>query len=1208
MGTPSKIFNLSLFSLLAWLQLGAQNSCTPCNQLIFKENKGQWNSNVRYRTEMHYANVYFEQGRFTYQLLDTADLKRYRSHHPWGSDYKVKVDHAIHGHAFYSNFIGCNKTARIIPSDPESSYFNYYIGKDPSKWASGVHAFHQLVYNDIYDGIDLNVSSEQLNVIYDWIVKGSFSKPAPAQLPIKINYQGAGKVSLSDNRLIIETTVGNLIESKPYAYQLINGQKLEVRCNYTLDDNGIVAFNFPNGWDHQNDLIIDPTLIFSTYSGSYADNFGYTATFDSKSNAYAAGSVFSLGYPVTPGAFQYWWGGGWGFYHDSLITDGSGTDVSITKYSADGTTRLYSTYLGGRGDELPHSLIVNNNDELFVFGTTGSDNFPVTSGAFDTTFNGGIGTGALNGIGVDYNNGSDIFIAHFNGTGTALIGSTYVGGSDNDGLNEPEYQDLNYQYADDFRGSISVDNNNNVYVASCTRSANFPVTAGAYQTRLNGPMNAVVFKMDNYLTQMVWSTYLGGNKLSDAYSITLDNTGNVFVCGGTQSDSFPTTAGCFQPFTHGGRAEGFITELNQNGSAILASTLFGTPVYDQLFFVQVDRRNNVYVLGQTMDTSNFFMKNATYQVPKSGQYISKFDHGLDSLIWSSRFGTGSGIPDLSPTAFLVDVCNSVYMAGWGSDFAGLYGFGPYLSTSGMFVTPDAYQPTTDGNDFYVMVMKDDASAITYATYFGSPRDEEHVDGGTSRFDKKGVIYQSVCAGCANNLTGGLPDQNFPTYPANVVSHRNNSPNCNNAIFKLDLNLPLVIADFNTPPTICDTFNYQFINNSKIFDTATTVVSWNFGDGSTSNQLNPFHAYTVPGVYTITLIISDSTSCNGNDTVRKQMTILRNDSTVRLPTLVACPGYNVQIGIPPITDSATTFQWTPTTGLNNPNITDPFTSPEWSTNYQLEVNKGNCHAFYYQQVTVNHDSLKLHGASVLCPYDTIQLFVTDTAGKNLSYQWSPANLILSGANTSDPFVKPPRDTVYYVTATDSAGCRYTDSAHIKVVSQLQNVQVTATPDTIRYGDTSQLNVIFSQASSLYWAPDSSLSNLGSPDPLAWPKMPDTYWVTVIDSSGCVVKKPVSVYILLTPCASSNLFVPNAFSPNNDGKNDVLYVRGNYIQQMYFAVYDRWGQKVFETRNQNTGWDGTYNGKKLDPSVFGWYLEGTCDAGEKFFKKGNVTLLR
>ena len=218
-------------------------------------------------------------------------------------------------------------------------------------------------------------------------------------------------------------------------------------------------------------------------------------------------------------------------------------------------------------------------------------------------------------------------------------------------------------------------------------------------------------------------------------------------------------------------------------------------------------------------------------------------------------------------------------------------------------------------------------------------------------------------------------------------------------------------------------------------------------------------------------------------------------------------------------------------------------------------------------------------------------------------------IVSGANTDSPFVKPPSNTTFYVTATDPAnGCVYKDSINVNVISSLQYVQATATPDTIKYGDTTQLNTIYTQASSLYWNPDSTLSDTAIANPWADPRVTTTYTVNVIDNNGCKVQKDVTVYILRTPCESSKLYVPNAFSPNNDGKNDVLYVRGNLIQTMYFAVYDRWGQKVFETRDQNTGWDGTYKGKKLDPAVFGWYLDGTCEVGEKFFKKGNVTLLR
>jgi gliding motility-associated-like protein len=247
--------------------------------------------------------------------------------------------------------------------------------------------------------------------------------------------------------------------------------------------------------------------------------------------------------------------------------------------------------------------------------------------------------------------------------------------------------------------------------------------------------------------------------------------------------------------------------------------------------------------------------------------------------------------------------------------------------------------------------------------------------------------------------------------------------------------------------------------------------------------------------------------------------------------------------------------------------------------------------------------------VLCPNDTVHLLVKDTAGQTLSYTWSPTSAILSGGNTASPLVKPAVNTTYYVTAVNPVtGCTYRDSITINVISALQNVYANAIPDTIKFGDTSQLHVIYTQAASLRWDADSTLTSTTIDSPKAFPKMSTTYWVNVTDQNGCNVRDSVRVYVIRTPCASSHIFVPNAFSPNNDGKNDKLFVRGNLIQDMYFTVYDRWGQKMFETRDINTGWDGTYHGSKVDPAVFGWYVEGTCDSGEKFFQKGNVTVLR
>ncbi len=1192
------LFFVLVFVLLWSGATSAGGLCTSCTNIIFKENKGQWHHNVLFKAEMPNSNVFFEKNCITYSLLDSGDMRRLRHDLHREVHYKAELDPIIHGHAFREVFVNANPDTRHVPAAKEPDYYNYFLGKDRKRWASHVAAYRDLTYADVYQGVDLHAYTAGSNIKYDWIVRKGQAKTVAIQL----RYEGADAVSIVDGRLVIHTSVGSVVESAPYAYQYINGKQVTVKCGYKYE-KGAVSFVLPDGWDPDYDLVIDPTLVFSSYSGSTSDNFGYTATYDSKGDAYAAGSVFGTGYPVTVGAFQVTWAGGYIMPPNiNFGEDQFGVDIGIIKYNPSGTARLYSTYLGGEGDELPHSMVVNSNDELFVFGTTGSRRFPVTAAAYDTSFNGGIDPGIFFGLAVDYNIGSDIFITHFTQDGSALVGSTFLGGTGNDGLNYPEYQFLNYQYADEVRGVIDIDKNDNVYIASCTRSADYPVTTGAYQTTIGGMMDGVLSKLDNNLSHLIWSTYLGGSDRDAIYSLALDNSNNVFVCGGTTSNDFPSTAGSYQPLSNGGRAEGFITLINQNGNSLIRSTLYGTPEYDQLFFVQTDRRNNVYVLGQTFDTTTAFTKNALYNIPKSGQYITKFNYTLDTVMWSTRFGNGRGIPDLSPTAFLVDRCNSIYMSGWGSDFLAMFGDGVSLSTNGLYVTPDAYQPHTDGNDFYVMVMKDDASAITYATYFGSSISEDHVDGGTSRFDKKGVIYESVCAGCGGN-------DSFPTYPANVVSHHNGSHNCNNAIFKMDLDLPLVIADFQSPPHACDTFHYNFVNQSKIFDTATTTFKWIFDDGTTSAQVNPSHVYNTPGIYNITLIVTDGSSCNGADTVTKQIIISRNDSTVSLAGVSDCPGTAIQIGIPVSTDTSIHYTWTPSAGLSDSTISNPYLTPTQDTVYHMMETRINCRTYFSQQVRILHDSITAQGSNVLCPHDTLRLTVSDTAGQTMLYNWSPPSGILSGGNTDHPLVNPSATTTYYVTGVNAVtGCMYQDSITVNVVSSLQHLTASATPDSIGYGDTSRLHLTYTDAASITWDPDSTLSSLTIDSPLAYPRETNTYWVTVADQNGCKVRDSVIVKVYRTPCASSHIFVPNAFSPNGDGKNDKLFVRGNKIDDLYFTVYDRWGQKMFETRDINTGWDGTYHGTRQDPAVFGWYAEGTCESGEKYFRKGNVTLLR
>ena len=233
-------------------------------------------------------------------------------------------------------------------------------------------------------------------------------------------------------------------ESKPLVYQLIKGDTILIDCEYKINNN-IVSFHLKSNYNKKHDLIIDP-IVFSTYSGSYSNNFGYSSTYDELGFLYSAGTAFDIGYPTTVGAYQTNFAGG------SNMFVGFGTDIVISKYDTSGSFLVYSTYLGGSGDEVPHSLVCSRG-ELYLLGTTGSNDFPISQGSFDPSFNGGLPF-TPNGIGVTYNNGSDIIITKFNYSGSNLLGSTYFGGIYNDGLNTSNQ--LKFNYADEIRGEIDI--------------------------------------------------------------------------------------------------------------------------------------------------------------------------------------------------------------------------------------------------------------------------------------------------------------------------------------------------------------------------------------------------------------------------------------------------------------------------------------------------------------------------------------------------------------------------------------------------------------------------------------------------------------------------------------------------------------------------------------------------------------------------------
>jgi gliding motility-associated-like protein len=799
------------------------------SHLSFTENKGQWESNILFQADFKGGRLFLEKNDFMYVFYHPEDFEYLHPHNG-------KVTTSMRLHAVKVEMKQCLPSVTVKGGEAESYHANYFTGNDPSKWASDVNIFHEVLYQNMYPGINLKVYSKANELKYDYIVE-----PGGDASNITLKYSGADKMFLKYGLLYMQLSVGTIVEMRPFAYQQINGKTVPVDCEYVLRGNE-VSFKLKK-YDKNFPLIIDPTLVFSTFTGSLAANWGFTATYDGAGDLYSGGNVQGAGFPVTVGAYQVAYGGGNG--------NGNGwmSDMAIAKFNPTGTAYLYATYLGGSSNEQPHSLIVDNNNNLVIYGVTWSTNYPTTAGAYDVTFNGL----------------ADIVISKLNTTGNTLLASTFIGSSGDDGINiSPAFftfSSLKYNYADESRGEIIADGSNNYYIASCTRSNTFPSTAGSYQPASGGGLqDGVVFKLNTTLTTLMWSTFLGGSGDDAAYSVQFDPAGDLYVSGGTNSANFPTTAGSLHTTFQGGLADGFISHLSANGSSLLQSTYIGTSTYDQNYFVQLDNSGNVYVCGQTQ--GNYPVTPGAYFNAGGKQFIHKLNAALSTTLYSTIFGTNNPYPNIALTAFLVDTCENVYVSGW-ARCAGLSNPNP-TTTFGMPITANAFQPvTTDGCDFYLIVFKKDAQSLLYASHFGGGLSDEHVDGGTSRFDKGGTIYQSVCAGCFGN-------SDFPT-TANVVSNTNNSNfQCNNAVFKLNFDFIHIVSSFSpTPLGGCAPFTTTFANNS----TNAYGYIWDFGDGSPQDTAyQPTHTFVNPGSYNVMLIALNNVACNVSDTTYVTVTV------------------------------------------------------------------------------------------------------------------------------------------------------------------------------------------------------------------------------------------------------------------------------------------------------------------------------------------------
>lgn len=797
-------------------------------QGVFMPNKGQWQGDYAFRAGVSGGVFFARNNGWTVNLLHRAD-----HHAAWDHFHRLKrfdTSFVVRRHALRITLVNCAPVQPLALEEGPAAY-NYFLGNDPARWKSDLHAAARLRWEGVYPGIDLEFDAPSGFPRSTWLL-------APGADPsrIQMRYEGQEGMWLDEQgSLRIRSSLGDWIETAPLAWQIRQQDTVPVTARFQT--NGQTVSFILGNYDRSLPLVIDPTLVFSTYSGSVGDNFGFTATYDEEGSLYAGGIVDNSEgeYPVTAGAYQTVYGGGVGITPANLPAD-----ISISKYSSDGKQLRYATYIGGWNDEYPHSLVVDRSNNLWILGTTASNNFPGKKG-LDTSFNGAF----------------DIFVMRLSAQGNALLAGTFMGGSNRDGLVTGT---LRHNYADDFRGDIITDDSNNVYVATCTQSSNARTSPGAFQTTHAGGLDAYIFSFDSTLNRLRWSTFYGTAGSEAAYSVKLDRSGGLWVSGGTTNRNLAMVDTGLQMTYGGGSADGWIAHLDRETGDFLKTSFYGTADYDQVYFIDFDVDDKLYAMGQT--TGVIARTPGTYGNNQTGQFVARFNHNLDSLEFVTTYGSLPRIAQLCPSAFMVDNCYNIYVSAWGSNIP------PNASstTDGLEVSSNALQSTTDGSDFYLYVLGRDAKALQYATFFGGNQSEDHVDGGTSRFDKSGVIYQSVCASCPASPPG-LND--FPITPG-VVFPKNVSYRCSNASFKIDFKITYAVeADFDLQPkTGCAPLSVQFTNKSR---NARSFL-WDFGDGTTSKQRDPVHQYNKGGTFRIVLKVLDSFSCNVNDSAVYLLTL------------------------------------------------------------------------------------------------------------------------------------------------------------------------------------------------------------------------------------------------------------------------------------------------------------------------------------------------
>jgi hypothetical protein len=728
----------------------SQSSKTEINEaygklpLSFEANAGQLDKRVQFTSRGAGYNLFLTSNEAVMSLRQTSTTKNPARPFSTNSILRMKL-------------LGANEDARVAGDEQLNGTINYFNGNDPAKWRTNVPTFARVKYTEVYRGVDMVYYGNQRQLEYDFIV-------APHANPnvIKLKFDGVRKLSVDANgNLILETPGGAIHQNKPVVYQIVNGVQREVAGNYVVRGKREVGFAVGD-YDASLPLVIDPVLVYSTYfGGSSSGEAAYDIAVDADGNAYITGETNSSNFPTTAGAFQP-------IYHSDF--GGGVAEAFITKFNPAGTALVYSTYLGGGNHDRAFGLAIDAEGNAYVAGKTFSNNFPTTANAYQPSYAGGFNGGASAG---------DAFISKLNPTGTALLYSTYLGGSNADG-------------ADD----IAIDGAGNAYVTGGTISTNFP-TLNAIRPTLGGDSDAFVAKLDTNASgaaSLIYSTYLGGTGprwfnsfnagIDSGHAIAVDASGSAYVTGSTESGDFPTTANAFQKTIacdgDNFRSDAFVSKLTPAGNDFVYSTYLGGCATDNANAIALDANGNAFVTGSTTSL-NFPTTPDSLQPNRSSTqdiFVTKLNATGSALVYSTYIGStvAGGDGSSAGRGIAIDASGAAYVA---------------ATTDAVFMPQvNALLPSNLSEEAYILKLNPAGTDLIYTTYLGgdgndfgnaiaidSARDAYIAGSTTSRTFPTANPYQASRNGEGDAFLSKLHvGDNEPTYSiSGTVTDANGNP-------------------------------------------------------------------------------------------------------------------------------------------------------------------------------------------------------------------------------------------------------------------------------------------------------------------------------------------------------------------------------------------------------------------------------------------------